>query len=408
MKKYILLTICIAALSFKSYSQILDYNQSDNKRVVFNGIKYNWFVSTYGGINIHDGDLSRVGESAADRVGPGGKLSVGKWLTSGVAIRLSYSAYHTKRGGVESTLAENQNKNYFKHNSNYGNVTGDVMFDLINMIAGYNFNRVYSVMPYAGIGFAEAWQSDNTTDLTTNLGIMNKFKINRSLDINLDLTSSVIFSNYNSDKSGLGKYNSLYGINIGITYNIGAKEMKNVKDLKKRYNQTVLAEKRRLMLICADAEAALEQEKYFNSMLENSYASRNVNLEELTGFYDEETENESEKIFVFFDLGKSSFEEKYNIILKNYADIIKTSPATSSFKIIGYADLQADNEEYNYNKSVERVNNVKSCRVNEYQVEENRIIIEAKGNKDMLFSGDTELNRVVIIERFEQKTVEEK
>ena len=104
MKKYGSFLLCLSLVSAPSYSQILDFGESDTKRTVINTIKENWFVSTAGGINIYEGDNSRIEESVSDRIAGIGKLSVGKWITSGFALRLSYSAFNMNRGGIQNEI----------------------------------------------------------------------------------------------------------------------------------------------------------------------------------------------------------------------------------------------------------------------------------------------------------------
>ena len=98
MKKYGSFLLFLSLVSAPSYSQILDFGESDTKRTVINTIKVNLFFSTSGGIHIYEGDNSRIEESVSDRIAGIGTLSVGKWLTSGFALVLTSSACNMTRG----------------------------------------------------------------------------------------------------------------------------------------------------------------------------------------------------------------------------------------------------------------------------------------------------------------------
>ena len=91
------------------------------------------------------------------------------------------------------------------NNGNYGNFNDEVILNLTTMIFCYNFKSVYSFIPYAGVGLLDSWNNSSSTDMTTNLGILNRIRVNHNFDINVDLNSSIILSNFNGDKSGLGK-----------------------------------------------------------------------------------------------------------------------------------------------------------------------------------------------------------
>ncbi len=399
MKKYGSFLLFLSLVSAPSYSQILDFGESDTKRTVINTIKENWFVSTAGGINIYEGDNSRIEESVSDRIAGIGKLSVGKWITSGFALRLSYSAFNMNRGGIQNVALQENNKTYPKDNGNYGNFNGDVMLNLSNMIFGYNFKRVYSFIPYAGVGLLDSWNNSSSTDMTTNLGILNRIRVNHNFDINVDLNSSIILSNFNGDKSGLGKYNSLYGVNIGVTYNISAKKQNTVRELKRRNNFVVSNQKAVKKRICNDIDEAYKQEIYYNEILENVYTDISTNIDAIVERYEADRGINSDKAYVFFELGKSSFENKYNLLLKNIANIINQSSESPSFVITGYADKDTGNSEINYLLSFDRANTVKNCLVNDYNVDEKKIRIEARGGVDDMFFKRNELSRVVIIEK---------
>ena len=83
-------------------------------------------------------------------------------------------------------------KGYYTDNKGFGSLGGDLLFDITNMVCGYSYERFYSFIPYAGLGVTH---KTGSTDLSTGMGIINRFRINDRIGINLDLSSSYVFAN---------------------------------------------------------------------------------------------------------------------------------------------------------------------------------------------------------------------
>lgn len=70
--------------------------------------------------------------------------------------------------------------------SKYWTLNEQVMFNLSNMLCGYNENRVWNFIPYASVGL-ERNMSYNRYSPAWGLGILNEFKISKKVAINLDV-----------------------------------------------------------------------------------------------------------------------------------------------------------------------------------------------------------------------------
>lgn len=77
-----------------------------------------------------------------------------------------------------------------------------VMFNLSNMLLGYNENRVWNFIPYASVGL-ERNMSYNSYSPVAGLGILNEFKISKKVAINLDVNYNLFMKN---KADGVGGY----------------------------------------------------------------------------------------------------------------------------------------------------------------------------------------------------------
>ena len=166
MKKFMI------ALAFASLGTVAANAQS--KVYSLNPFWNNWFVQV--GV-----DMSLANPNQAkdwfDNVFPNGKsfgvdLAVGKWFSPQIGLRGKLQ--------WENGIIENKHQNWkdFSIQENpewvppydkerfglengliggYGMIAGDVMLNLSNIICGYNENRVWNFIPFAGAGFYRAF-----------------------------------------------------------------------------------------------------------------------------------------------------------------------------------------------------------------------------------------------------------
>ena len=80
---------------------------------------------------------------------------------------------------------------YYQDKFNYMNLHGDILFNVSNMIAGYNEDRIYDFVPFVGFGFAHSYDAPRRNSLAFNFGIINTFHLASAWDLNLELTEWV-------------------------------------------------------------------------------------------------------------------------------------------------------------------------------------------------------------------------
>lgn len=163
-----------------------------------------WFVGAGAGVHFY------VGESDGkalfgDKVSPGGELSVGKWITPALAVRLQLNGEHVT-GAYEKGDREPWN---FMH------VHVDAMLDVISWWKGVDEERKYRAIPLAGIGVASALHRGRTVP-TFTLGLLNSFRIHESLDLNVEAKGAIVGDKLNGISQGGGEGSA--SLTAGFTY----------------------------------------------------------------------------------------------------------------------------------------------------------------------------------------------
>ena len=86
---------------------------------------------------------------------PGAAFAIGKWFTPGIGLRTKIQGIWGKRVGADSNPAsqlDNSNK--------YWIAQEQVMFNLSNLLCGYNENRVWNLIPFAGAGVGRSMSAN--------------------------------------------------------------------------------------------------------------------------------------------------------------------------------------------------------------------------------------------------------
>lgn len=163
-----------------------------------------WFVGAGAGVHFFVGESDRKA-LFGDRVSPGGELNVGKWITPALAVRMQLE-------GVHMTGAYENGK---KESWNFLHAHVDAMVDVISLWKGVDEERTYSAIPLVGIGVASALKKDRTVPSFT-LGLLNRFRVHESLDLNVEVKGSIVGDKLNGISQGRGEGDA--SLTAGFTY----------------------------------------------------------------------------------------------------------------------------------------------------------------------------------------------
>lgn len=199
-------------------------HNNNEYNVETNSFWNNCFVSVGAGPQVYFGDHDRQ-RKFGERISPALDIAVGKWFTPIIGVRLMYSGLSAKGATQNGTYQSGGpisgkpwhgywlNEQKFK----YFDFHVDAMFNTTNLIWGENENRIYDLSPYVGIGVARVTDKPKNVSVIGHLGLMNSFRLNKDIDINLDLRSAFINDGFDGESGGR-RSDFMLTLSLGLTY----------------------------------------------------------------------------------------------------------------------------------------------------------------------------------------------
>lgn len=389
MKQFVILC-ALMSVSFGTFAQT-EQSQSDEKTskkgYITNGLWDNWFISLGAGGQVYWGENDREG-SFGKRIAPTFDISVGKWITPAIGLRLQYGGFQMKGfdyAAKNPYITGNPDADgLYKQKFNYMNLHGDLLLNLSAAIAGYNPNRVYEFIPY--VGFGAAWTFNNNVgndeELAFNAGIINKFRLSEAFDLNVELKGLVVNQRWDGSVGGR-KLEGATAVTVGFTY----------KFKERGFNKPVQPDYSMYEAQISGLKQNLGQSEDEKKRLADELAREKNRKPEVVN----NGKVVSGSMALFFPIGESDLTSKDLINLKYVSEIIKLSPE-KKYKIIGSADSKTGTEQFNQVLSEKRAKNVYDTLVQKYGVNPSQVEIIAKGGNSDLSTNEAPLNRVVIVE----------
>lgn len=365
MKK-LLIVLAMCGLSMGSMAQETTADPVEKYSVATNSFWSNWFIQAGADWNAfysneeHGQGLSRS-PFKSFRATPGFSVAIGKWFTPGLGLR-------TKFSGVWGRTVVDENK----HSNHTWTLNENVLFNLSNMLYGYNPTRVWNFVPFVGAGINRNC-CYNRYAMNLSAGILNTFRVSKHVGVHFELGWNYAEQDLDGivqDGKGStiweGKDNKLYA-ELGLTFNLGKASWDKTPDV--------------------DAIKALSQAQIdaLNAQLNDANAE-NARLKNLLAQKKDATAAVKEyvgtPVSVFFNINKSVIASKKDLVnVKNMAEYAKDNNA--NLLVTGYADSATGKPAYNQKLSEKRAETVANELV-KMGVSRDQITTEAKGGvKDL-------------------------
>lgn len=302
----------------------------------------------------------------------GFSVAVGKWFTPGLGLR-------TKFNGAWGRTVVSENK---KTNANkYWTLSEQVMFNLSNMLLGYNESRVWDFIPYASVGVNRN-MSANCYAPVAGIGILNEFKINNKWAVNLDVNYMLGTSDYDgfegslpgakpydarSFKGLVANHDRTLNVEVGLTYNLGKATFNKTPDVEaiKALSQGQIDA---LNAQLADAQSE-------NNRLKDMLAEQK---QQSVAPVSAVTKVVSAPVSVFFNIGKAKVASKKD--LQNVQAVAEAAKANNAKIVVtGYADSKTGSAAFNKNLSEKRAQTVANALVNMGVSRDNIEVVGAGG-----------------------------
>lgn len=365
------------------FTETVEYS-TDKFKVETNRFWSNWFVSAGGGVNLYFGDHDKQ-VKFGKRLAPAVDVAIGKWFTPGIGVRFAYSGLSVKgatQTGIHSTGEEVPGKGGYgywltKQKFNFFNFHLDAMFNMSNLLFGYNPNRVYSLSPYVGLGVMKTNDTPKATEIAGHFGLLNSFRLCDALDLNLDIRGTLVSDAFDGEAYGRGGEGML-SATVGLTYKFKKRGWDKAKTVVRIDNRAINALRQQL----ADAEAE-------NDRLKRALAEGNRQKAK-------EIVTKASANLVTFPIGKATLSNEARANLSLLAEAIKAGDKSVVYTITGYADAGTGSKRINERLSKKRAEAVFNCLVKEFGVSESQLRVDHKGGVDNMFYDDPRLSRAVI------------
>ena len=331
--------------------------------VATNSFWSNWFIQVGADWNAfysneeHGQGLARS-PFKSFRSTPGFSLAIGKWFTPGLGLR-------TKFSGVWGRTVIDEHK----HSNDHWTLNENILFNLSNMIYGYNETRVWNFVPFVGAGVNRTCDY-NRYAMNLSAGILNTFRLSKHVGLYFELgwnwaenDFDGVVNNEQDNRVWDSHDNKLYA-ELGLQFNLGKSTWNKTPDV--------------------DAIKALSQSQIdaLNAQLNDANAE-NARLKSLLAAKkDEQNANDVKAYYnaplsVFFNLNKYNIASRKDLVnVKNLAEYAKEN--NSNLVVTGYADSATGSAPYNQKLSERRAETVANELV-KMGVSRDQITTEGKG-----------------------------
>ena len=371
------LLMAVALLGISSVSN------AQNTYTDVNGNVYNfqkhWFVDVQGGAQYTLGEAK-----FGDLLSPNVQLGIGYQFSPVLGMRLQANGWQSKGGWA--AYRENIGDTPFSadYKFNYMAPGIDFMFNLSNLLCGWNPNRMVNATAFVGGGANLAWGNDEVNEIGSHIqkldnynleylwsgkkvrpygraGIDLEFKVSKAVSIMFEGNANIISDKYNSKKADNADwyFNALAGlrINLGKSY---------TKEAKKKIEEAPVA------VPVAEVKPQTTSQPV-------------------------QAEKKIEQIRrdVFFRINSNIVSDAQDAKIKEVVDYLNKYPE-AKVVVTGYADAGTGNDIINDRLSAKRAATVAKILKEKYGIAESRILEESKGARVQPFA-DNDMNRVSIL-----------
>ena len=311
-------------------------------------------------------------------------LAIGRWSTPAFGMRLSLQGGKTFDYARPAGLwaAATTTNGYLRHDVTYGFAQYDFLFDLVNYFAPYKENRFFHIIPFLGVGlgYKHEVEAINVKDKShrfsplADAGLQLKLRLARFVDFNLEgkVTASDLRLPSQEDhvKSGT---DFIAQAGASLTFHLGRKAFEAITPndealiagLNGQINalRAENAELAKRPVRCPDVEIPVVDSKVIGNV-------------------------------IYFRLNSAVVDKNQMINVYNIAEYAKSN--TETITLVGYADRQTGNPNYNMALSKRRAEAVADILVKKYGISRDRLKIDWKGDTVQPYAENV-WNRIVLM-----------
>ncbi|MDE7181169.1 MAG: OmpA family protein [Muribaculaceae bacterium] len=373
----------------------------DNSTHYFTPKNSNWFIELGAGAG------QPLVEKGTEKTVDGKKwtaaysVGFGRWFSPYLGFRIKAI------GGAVHWNAVNWDKKadwaYGWSRAKHVNLQAELMWDMFNSFGGVNEKRVFSIVPFVGLGGDAMWDYKNhygnqpaaTNNYThgraksvqwtlpVSAGLQFRFRLSKYVDFFAEARAAFYGDNWNnvSEGNSVDAYVSAMG---GFSFNLGGRgwnsfnECNYVSQIASLNGQ--VNNLRAQLDACGATVAALQAQLPCPEVV-----AKDCNNAPLMA-----------SVRFLINSAKIMPTEEVNVY--SMAEWLKANP-NEKIVIAGYADKDTGTSEYNMDLSQRRADAVKAELVNTYGIDPSRLETKAFGSDEQEYPSHNDWNRIVIFKQ---------
>lgn len=342
----------------------------------------NWFIQIGAGVSVPFTEFYSEKGDAKRHMTAVYNVGVGHWFSPYLGFRFSgyYGKIHFDYGRMNS--------------AQMGNLNFDIMWDMTSSICGVNPDRVFSFIPYFGVGGTYTWDfkglepsirahhghlKTREWTLPVSAGFQLRFRLCKYVDFFAEARASFYGDNFNNVVNGDPIECNITAIG-GFSFTIGGRKFQkyNPCDYLGYINQlngqvnSLRGELATTAAALAAAEAQLPCPEVSETTVVTSPLLSTVR----------------------FSINSAKITDREQVNVYNIAQWMKANPE-ATVVVDGYADKDTGTSEYNMELSQRRAQAVMDMLVNEYGISRDRLSYKAYGSDTQPYP-ENDWNRIVI------------
>lgn len=174
----------------------------------------NWFVNVSGGVSAFVGSPLGCGD-IFDRTKPALSVSVGKWFTPAIGVRVAFNGFLFKDALLESR--------------NFQHLHADLMWNVLSGLSRAKEDFRWSLIPYVGLGILHNDELDRQP-FAVSYGVQGRYRLTDRLHFTAELGCATTFKDFDGMGAGNRWGDRMLSLTAGFSYTIGKKGWKRVVD----------------------------------------------------------------------------------------------------------------------------------------------------------------------------------
>ncbi len=401
---------------YLSGKSVVERFSSDTTRyTALSRVLDNWYVELSVGGNVNFSKDSRLNHQEKN-LRPDLGITVGKWFSPFVGVRLQFQGYGTAAGSTTEGVylgnplpggmfgnddpvrdfAQIRPDGSYTYPVYFLNMHADVMLSVMSLVnRGLGSQDRWDLIPAIGFGYMHVFAKDGVPAadvMSGSFSLMGKYRVLPELDVNLEVQSILMPDMYEGRLTG-SMLDNMFAFKVGVTYNINGHDFTG-KDRKPE--RRVRRGKEEAVPVFSNDTALMRKVDDIGRRMEELAGQRNVSemLVLKEGMSVEELQGKTVGT-ILFRIGTAAPSSSPEPQLKNALALLEAFPE-AGIRVEGYADGETGSEETNMRISENRVDYVRNLLL-EMGLSEDRIETEAFGSRKAPYEGSVEVQRAVVL-----------